>query len=1057
MDKLETLRKELERAKEELHNKGFHYDGHVNSYEDLRNVKPFEIAYQDVIEKIWPDDAWWQVTNYWDIFDAMMSGINDEEIIDEIIKHVGKDYINESKCDSVGNSCVERGHTMREYLDKFGEDYEDGNLWDFSKKDFEEGAVEQRDDIVYWYMKDLDGEWRYFETNIKNESLKEEKKLDEGTSNFGAGPEDFPLLVFYTIDEVFNMMDYADDRPKESDFEDEDGNVDEDAYESAREDWEQKFWDNLSVCVLDEDEQERLEDMLYDFNEESKRMAWDADVVDGEQQYENNLSLEDVKVEVRPGYYEAAYISIEHEDYLKDLDDDFREEQYARFEGLFKKLEEEFGLTELSAGPVASNGERGYSIVKKENKEECLKESDDVAREEYCVIVDGNNESCHDTEEEAIKYARKRFAEKGNDSVVKVLLVKYGPKDENGDEPEEGVETIWASHFEESLEESKKKSAEDFEKEYVGKRAIFTHLDEYDEEQPGLKDREGEPCDIKSAEILDAYDDGGFDYCYWNIEFDDGEKFKGIPGVALDVREDEALEESKEDNDKKRLKYLLDKEDCCTLDKGERFELQDLIQKYGRPEEEIDLPKDVVMDTQTMDDLGINPSETEGDEIDEIISDWLSDEYGFCHFGFEYDVEGDHINIYNIEWDTSESLKEENIEEKKSKKKYKVNFTGDPAKNAAFFNHAMGSDKGEGGANIEAGGTTLGEEKILDLDDLDDSLLKEEDEFSDKEVDIKVPDLKASGDKLSFDEIKALVNELYDRLAEQDVYYDVWFDESDSTVTVGIDWGDWKHDHMWLDIFANKFFEEKGYDVDNIGVEVTDEDGSDTYSANHTFVLCKKRPVEEGASYRGLAYYEYPKGSDCHVRETPSCFVATDRRGTTIGDSKTKAGAEGLIDDYLKDKKVKEDLDDGEAFYYVKYWEDEELRDQGISEIYMDDFKTKEEAVRLAKKLIDFMGYASVEVFYTPSGDVNESDDELVFGYDGVETWGSDKKEESLEEDNAIYCLHLIVKDSNGKILKDEDIECGSKKEMDEKKKHLEEVSPEDSHHNRNFYSVRKR
>lgn len=939
MGKLDLLRKELEKAKEELHNKGYHFDGHANSYQELMNAKPFEIAYQDVIEKIWPDDAWWQVTNYWDIFDAMMSGISDEEIIDEIIKHVGEDYVNESKCDDVCGSCVERGHTMKEYLEKFGEDYENGKLWDFDKKDFEEGLVENRNDIVYWYMKDLNEDWRYFETNVKHE-LKEEKKLDEGTSNFGAGPENFPLLVFYTIDEVFNMMDYADDRPKESDFEDEDGNVDEDAYESAREDWEQKFWDNLSVCVLDEDEQERLEDMLYDFNKESERMAWDADYSEEEgQMYGPNLNLEDVKVKVEPGYYEAAYIEVEHEDYLDDLEGDFRIKQLERFDELFKKLEEEFGLTELSAGPVASNGERGYSIVKKENKEECLKESDEVAREEYCVIVDGNNESCHDTEEEAIKYARKRFAEKGNDSVVKVLLVKYGPKDENGDEPELGVETIWASHFEESLEESK------------------------------------------------------------------------------------------EDNDKKRLKYLLDKEDCCNLDKGERWELQELINKYGYPEEEeIDLPKDVVMDTQTMDDLGINPSETEGDEIDEIISDWLSDEYGFCHFGFEYDVEGDHINIYNIEWDTSESLKEENIEEKKSKKKYKVNFTGDPAKNAAFFNHAMGSDKG--GASVEMSSTTLGEEKILDLDDLDDSLLKEE---------------------MDFDTIKSLANEFADRLSEQDAYYDIWFDEKDNTITVGVDWGDWKHDHMWLDIFADKFFREKGYDLDNMNVEVTDEDGSDTYSANHTYVLGAKRPVEEGASYRGLAYYEYPKGSDCHVRETPSCFVATDRRGTTIGDSKTKAGAEGLIDDYLKDKKVKEDLDDGEAFYYVKYWEDEELRDLGESEIYMDDFKTKEEAIRLAKKLIDFMGYASVEVFYSPSGDVNESDDELVFGYDGVETWNESLKEE------AQYCVHLKVKDENGKIVKEEDLTpCGTKKEMEETKKHLEEVSPEDSHHNRNFYSLKR-
>ena len=973
MGKLDLLRKELEKAKEELHNKGYHFDGHANSYQELMNAKPFEIAYQDVIEKIWPDDAWWQVTNYWDIFDAMMSGISDEEIIDEIIKHVGEDYVNESKCDDVCGSCVERGHTMKEYLEKFGEDYENGKLWDFDKKDFEEGLVENRNDIVYWYMKDLNEDWRYFETNVKHE-LKEEKKLDEGTSNFGS-LDNFPLLVFYTIDEFYWNMHHHPDYPQEEQFENEDDEIDWDAFEDAKDAFEQKYWDENKVCVLDEDEQERLKNKLYDFNEESKRMAWDADVVDDEQQYGDNLNLEDVRLEIEPGYYEAAYINVENERYLDYLEDDFKAQQMERFNKFFDEIKKEFGLTKLSLAFRASNGETGYNIV----KDESLKESDEVSREEYCVIVDGNNESCHDTEEEAIKYARKRFAEKGNDSVVKVLLVKYGPKDEHGDEPEEGVETIWASHFEESLEEdkdefqiqfvdeddeivdggtfdnledakeeaidgyhseyvgfviynakgdivfseddleesleeSKKKSPEDFEKEYVGKRAIFTHLDEYDEEeQPGLKDREGEPCDIKSAEILDAYDDGGFDRCYWNIEFDDGEKFIGIPGVALSISEDESLEE------------------------------------------------------------------------------------------------------------------------KKSKKKYKVNFTGDPAKNAAFFNHAMGSDKGE--ASVEMSSTTLGEEKILDLDDLEDSLLKEE---------------------MDFDTIKSLANEFADRLSEQDAYYNIWFDEKDNTITVGVDWGDWKHDHMWLDIFADKFFREKGYDLDNMSVEVTDEDGSDTYSANHTYVLGAKRPVEEGANYSKYAYYEYPKDSGCHVRETPTCFVATDRHGTFIGESKTKSGAEGLIDEYLNKIKVHEDLDDGEAYYYVKYWEDEELRDQGISEIYMDDFKTKEEAIRLAKKLIDFMGYASVEVFYTPSGDVNESDDELVFGYDGVEVWGPDKKEESLKEE-AQYCVHLKVKDENGKIVKEEDLTpCGTKKEMEETKKHLEEVSPEDSHHNRNFYSLKR-
>ena len=93
-------------------------------------------------------------------------------------------------------------------------------------------------------------------------------------------------------------------------------------------------------------------------------MAWDADVVDGEQQYGYNLNLEDVMLDIEPGYYEAAYIKIEHEDYLDDLEDDFREQQIERFTKFFQELKEEFGLTPLGVawGP-ASNGETGYKIL----------------------------------------------------------------------------------------------------------------------------------------------------------------------------------------------------------------------------------------------------------------------------------------------------------------------------------------------------------------------------------------------------------------------------------------------------------------------------------------------------------------------------------------------------------------------------------------------------------------------------------------------------------------------------------------------------------------------
>lgn len=28
----------------------------------------------------------------------------------------------------------------------------------------------------------------------------------------------------------------------------------------------------------------------------------------------------------------------------------------------------------------------------------------------------------------------------------------------------------------------------------------------------------------------------------------------------------------------------------------------------------------------------------DADELEDMISDWLSDEYGYCHYGFEYSI-----------------------------------------------------------------------------------------------------------------------------------------------------------------------------------------------------------------------------------------------------------------------------------------------------------------------------------------------------------------------------------------------------------------------------------
>lgn len=48
-------------------------------------------------------------------------------------------------------------------------------------------------------------------------------------------------------------------------------------------------------------------------------------------------------------------------------------------------------------------------------------------------------------------------------------------------------------------------------------------------------------------------------------------------------------------------------------------------------------------------------------------------------------------------------------------------------------------------------------------------------------------------------------------------------------VEILIEWGDWKHEHAYLKYLMNK----NGFV--HIGTEVTEEDGSDCYSARHIF------------------------------------------------------------------------------------------------------------------------------------------------------------------------------------------------------------------------------
>lgn len=54
------------------------------------NIKSYEIAYQDVIEKVCPDKCWWEVTDC-QIFTHLLTYKNPEKTVIEILRKLKED------------------------------------------------------------------------------------------------------------------------------------------------------------------------------------------------------------------------------------------------------------------------------------------------------------------------------------------------------------------------------------------------------------------------------------------------------------------------------------------------------------------------------------------------------------------------------------------------------------------------------------------------------------------------------------------------------------------------------------------------------------------------------------------------------------------------------------------------------------------------------------------------------------------------------------------------------------------------------------------------------
>ena len=70
-------------------------------------------------------------------------------------------------------------------------------------------------------------------------------------------------------------------------------------------------------------------------------------------------------------------------------------------------------------------------------------------------------------------------------------------------------------------------------------------------------------------------------------------------------------------------------------------------------------------------------------------------------------------------------------------------------------------------------------------------------------------------------------------LKENNLYTEAVWEELDGKILcVEINWGDWKHDHLRCDWLI-----KENFNVVFNSTEITEEDGSDTYSAIHRYLM----------------------------------------------------------------------------------------------------------------------------------------------------------------------------------------------------------------------------
>ena len=1011
---------------------------------------------------------------------------------------------------------------------------------------------------------------------VKEESKSKvvnEEVLDEGTSNFPTRSS-FPLYVFYTFDEFLYNMTHDPDYPQEEQFEGERGNgdfyVDWDAFDDAKDKFEQDYWDNNDICVLDEDEQERLESKLDDFNDETNNIANNLYDADNDDDY---YALKDIELKIAAGYYEAAYIDVDGEEQFNYMSEDVAKEQRERFNNFLKELSKEFGLTKLGVawGP-ASNGETGFKILKDEDEsleEDTIKKGDkwvnkgregthgefktkkQADAQRKAMFANGYKENLKEGVEyiDSISIGTRTIGDgpyHDGDGVIYILkdddkyYAEYAVENENG--PIEDPQYLDDVGEHDSLEELK-----------VALKEHNWIKEEITEKKRKLHQRIGVGLDLAKdtamtnkmlncTEDFDEFDTDSYynedDICIYQFPQSLNSKdFKKAKEYGLEVlgkvndlgfQPGDPLIKGTYANLKKYCEEYLDYVmHPWYLYKEGDIDLEDTLEPLNasweraealgedKHQDEYGLPREVTID---LNDLYFEDE----DELDDVISDYLSDEYGFCHYGFnwEYSDDAGYIDVYDIDWDTSESLKEEN-KESLNEDTITNDKSIDAIKDEVNPSDVIPQEEQEALAKGE-----------LVEENLDESMKSEVTNWW-KDVEDANREMKwgINIDNGDYSDVEAMHAAMFDMLDELDnrgagelfkkgkaIYnkyakyskYNESIDEScgdKELIDKLVAFGSCEDEKEAQERVAKMSQEEKDAMCKSLQAQAKDHLLNDSLNEE-----------KEVARVEYCVMDNLNNNIECFDNTEDAIAFAKDNEGVRVlevqyGPKNDKGDEPELSCEEVWS--IREDLEEGKtsaqryndnlhAIFRTFREQNEKmakfLLDHGVSQEEVDElkantglhgnalhqklvdlelddefFERKQESCKESKeykawsiktdslkeeitillKNKDNVWEEFAQVENCPTKDMLKED--VIKTYSFLVSKVLKEHDCKILKEEKLYCVHLKVKNANGKVIKEEDLTpSGTKKEIEELKKHLEEVSPEDSHHNRNFYSIKQ-